>query len=139
MAQSVSDQDALRADNERRRRDREELTKRENEDIVRTREEQQKFNVEKMERDAKLRPTPTVEEVQRAMRGHSVDNKEPDGSPEQNPHHPVAPAAAQIEVGRKVSEARPAGEQGTYNTRAARALDNPNPPPTTPPPAPKKD
>jgi hypothetical protein len=84
-----------------------ESRKKTHEDIKKARADQEKFNNEKMAREAGYRPTPTVEEIQRAMTGENVDNKEPDGSPEQNPHHMIESAASQIEVGHKMAETKP--------------------------------
>lgn len=73
---------------------------------------QEKILAERAERDApKVKPTPTEKEIILAMHGAHVDNKEPDGSPEQ-PSGAVTPAT-------KTSEAKPA--QQTYATRQARA------------------
>lgn len=85
------------------------------------RDDQVKANEEVMARQSGYRPTPTVEEVQRALRGENVDDKEPDGSPEQNVHHRTTPVSRQIEVGHKVSEAKPSTDKGAYATRAAEA------------------
>lgn len=85
------------------------------------REDQAKANEEVMAKQANYRPTPSVEEVQRALRGEGVDDKEPDGSPEQNVHHHTTPVSKQIEVGHKTSEAKPSVEKGGYATRAAEA------------------
>jgi hypothetical protein len=74
-------------------------------DMKKAREDQIKANNEKMAADAKLRPTPTPEEIMMAMSGHNADQKEPSGAPEQNPNHPIMNAAQQIEVGRKVEPA----------------------------------
>lgn len=96
------------ADNKARREAREADQKRVEGDITKAREEQIKRNMDKMQADSKLRPTPTIEEVQLAMAGKNPDIKEPDGSPEQNPHHHVAGPAAQIEVGRELPKAESA-------------------------------
>src|SRR5262245_28455260 len=70
---------------------------------------QEKMLAERAERDApKVKPTPTDKEVVLAMHGAHVDNKEPDGSPEQ----PQGAAAVT-----KTAEAKPAA--GTYATRQA--------------------
>src|SRR4051812_38698938 len=106
MTMSTQDEAAAKAANEQRRQARENDRKQNEQDIKKARDQQAKLNNEKMERDAKLRPTPTVEEVQQAMAGHHIDNKAPDGSPEQNVHHHVAGPAAQIEVGRKLPETK---------------------------------
>lgn len=71
------------------------------EETKKFREDQAKMNEEVMAKQAKYRPTPTVEEIQRALDGQGVDDKEPDGSAEQNVHHHTVPISAQIEVGHK--------------------------------------
>lgn len=77
------------------------------EDEVRKfREEQAKMNEEVMAKQAKSRPTPTVEEIQIALEGGGIDDKEPDGSPEQNVHHHTVPVSTQIEVGHKLPETK---------------------------------
>jgi hypothetical protein len=68
-----------------------------------------KMNTEKMEADAKLRPTPTPEEIASARAGNNVDVKESDGAPLQNERHHIANAAQQIEVGRQLPPAQPVG------------------------------
>lgn len=83
------------------------------------REDQAKANEEVMAKQAGYRPTPTVEEVQKALRGEGVDEKEPDGSPEQNVHHRTTPVSKQIEVGHKTSEAKSSSDKSGYQTRAA--------------------
>lgn len=103
---SAQDEAAAKAANEQRRQARENDRKQNEQDIKKSRDEQAKMNLEKMERDAKLRPTPTIEELQQAMAGHNIDKKAPDGSPEQNIHHPVAGPAAQLEVGRRLPETK---------------------------------
>ena len=97
-----------------------EAVKRNQEEAAAHRADQAKLNEETMARQAKYRPTPTVEEVQRALGGENVDDKEPDGSPEQNVHHRTTPVSRQIEVGRKTSEAKPSGvDKSGYQTRAS--------------------
>jgi hypothetical protein len=91
--------------------------KKNQEEFDKMRADQAKMNAEVMAKQDACRPTPTVEEVQKALIGEHVDEKEPDGSPEQNVHHVTTPASKQIEVGHKVAEAKPAG--GVYATRTA--------------------
>lgn len=98
----------LAAENKARRDAKQEDQKRVADQLTKDREAQVKMNMEKMEADSKLRPTPTIEEVQLAMAGKNKDVKEPDGSPEQNPHHHIANAAQQIEVGREIPKAQSA-------------------------------
>jgi hypothetical protein len=57
------------------------------------------------------KPTPTPKEIALAAAGHHVDNKEPDGSPEQDPRAPIPSIVKALEV--KPGQAR----QG-YQTRA---------------------
>lgn len=53
-----------------------------------------KNNEQKMVADAKLKPTPTPDEIAAALAGKSVDEKEPDGSPPQDSRvHPRAASA----------------------------------------------
>lgn len=65
------------------------------------RDAQEKMNHEVMEAQAKCKPTPTPEEVQKALEGHNVDVKEDHGAPEQDVHHIPVPVSKQIEVGNK--------------------------------------
>lgn len=79
------------------------------------RELQDKILAERAERDApNVKPTPTEEEIVMAMNGAHVDNKEPDGSPEQ-PSGAVTPAQAQS----RSMEAKPGHPQQQYATRQA--------------------
>ena len=80
--------------------------KKNQEEFDKMRADQAKMNEEVMAKQAKYRPTPTIEEVQKALIGEHVDEKEPDGSPEQNIHHVTTPVQTQIEVGHKVEEAK---------------------------------
>ena len=89
------------------------------------REDQAKLNAEVMAKEAGYRPTPTVEEIQTGMVGGNIDDKEPDGSAEQNVHHVTTPVQTQIEVGHKVAEAKPANEKAGYSTRAATPENKP--------------
>lgn len=95
------------ADNQARREAREKDRKAAEEQVRKDAEERNKLNLAKMEADAKLRPTPTPEEIQMAVAGHVVDQKEPDGAPLQNERHPITNAAQQIEVGRETPTAQP--------------------------------
>jgi len=95
------------ADNQARRESREKDRKASDDQITKDREAMIKSNLEKMQRDSELRPTPTIEEVQSALAGHNKDIKEPDGAPLQNERHRVANAAQQIEVGREIPTAQP--------------------------------
>lgn len=104
---STHDVQSAQAGNKARREAREEQRKTSDEQIAKDRAEMEKRNLEKMQADSKLKPTPTIEEVQQAMAGHSKAIKEPDGSPLQNERHPVANAAQQIEVGREIPTAQP--------------------------------
>lgn len=72
------------------------------------REDQAKMNDEVMAKQAKYRPTPTVEEIQNTLDGNNKDEKEPDGSAEQNVYHKPASVSAQIEVGHKTEETKQA-------------------------------
>jgi hypothetical protein len=131
----ATDQENAARDNAARKEARKNEINERVEETKKARDEQTRFNLEKMEKDAKLRPTPTPEEINLAKSGVLVDPKEPDGSPEQNPFHQLASPSAQIEVGRKISEARPVGSEGKYATRSS----NPGQPQPTPAPAPKKE
>lgn len=95
------------ADSQARREARDKDRKANEELFAKERAEMIKRNEEQMQAESKYRPTPTVEEVQSALAGHNKDNKEPDGSPLQNPQHPVVGAAQQIEVGREMPSAQP--------------------------------
>lgn len=96
-----------------------EAVKRNREEAAAQRADQAKLNDETMAKHASYRPTPTVEEVQRALGGENVDDKEHDGSPEQNVHHRTTPVSKQIEVGHKTSEAKSSSDKSGYQTRAA--------------------
>lgn len=106
-----------------------ESRKRAEEDAKKVREEQLEFNNKKMAAESKYRPTPTPDEIARAASGGNVDEKEPDGSPEQNPLHPLVNAAQQIEVGNKMAETKPAGayvnRQATTNPSDQSPKQNP--------------
>lgn len=65
------------------------------------RDAQEKMNNEVMASQAKMKPTPTPEEMHKALEGHNVDNKEDHGAPEQNVHHVPVSLSKQIEVGNK--------------------------------------
>lgn len=103
---STNDLGSAHADNQARREAREKDLKATNDQIAKDREAMIKSNLEKMQRDSELRPTPTIEEVQQALAGHNKDVKEPDGAPLQNERHPTANAAQQIEVGREIPTAQ---------------------------------
>ncbi len=106
-------------------------SKKTHDDFRKDRADQAKSNEEVMAREAKYRPTPSIDEIQAAMAGVNVDQKVPDGSPEQNIHHRTVPIQTQIEVGRtfpevksasvdtKTSDPAPVSDKGTYTTRAA--------------------
>ena len=104
---STNDLQAANADNQARREAREKDRKASEDQFAKDRADMEKRNLEKMQADSKLKPTPTIEEVQAAIAGHSKDVKEPDGAPLQNERHPVANAAQQIEVGREIPTAQP--------------------------------
>ena len=104
---STNDLQAANADNQARREAREKDRKASEDQFAKDRADMEKRNLEKMQADSKLKPTPTIEEVQAAIAGHSKDFKEPDGAPLQNERHPVANAAQQIEVGREIPTAQP--------------------------------
>jgi hypothetical protein len=104
---STHDLQAAHADNQARREAREKDRKASEDQISKDREAMVKSNLDKMQRDSELKPTPTIEEVQQAMVGHNKDIKDSDGAPLQNPNHPVANAAQQIEVGREIPTAQP--------------------------------
>jgi hypothetical protein len=105
---TTTTQDPSIANNKARREEKKADQKAAADRIANDRDLMIKSNIDKMAADAKLRPTPTVEEVQMAMAGYNKDVKEPDGSPEQNPHHHVVNAAQQIEVDREIPKAQSA-------------------------------
>jgi hypothetical protein len=120
--QTMSEQAS--ADNKARREQRTKDAEAQTKQIEADRAQQEKMNLAKMEADAKLRPTPTPEEVAKARAGHNVDVKEPDGAPLQNERHPIANAAQQIEVGREIPTAAPVGstqDQANQNNAMGRA------------------
>jgi hypothetical protein len=92
----------------------EEKKKKDHEEFNKMRADQAKMNEEVMAKQAKSRPTPSIEEVHRAMTGGGLDNKEPDGSPEQDIYHHTVPPQTQIE---KTSEAKPGDNKAGYVTR----------------------
>ncbi len=100
--QSAESNKVAREAREQSRKDAEEQFKKDRADM-------EKRNLAKMEADAKLRPTPTPEEIHQALAGHNVAVKEPDGSPLQNERHHTANVAQQIEVGREIPPAQPVG------------------------------
>ena len=61
-----------------------------------------------MAADAKLKPTPTIEEMQRSLAGETIDEHEHDGSPYQDMNAPLQ---------NKVATADQPG--ANYKTRAA--------------------
>ena len=85
-----------------------------------------KRNKEVMDAQAKCRPTPTIEEVQRALEGRPVDDKEPDGSPLQHEHPPVEDVkdvkkvTKVVEPVTKVVEPESHSHDGSYKTRASK-------------------
>jgi hypothetical protein len=105
--------------NEDRRTARREDAKRVEADLQKQRDDMIKMNLEKMQREAEYRPTPTPDEIREAMAGKNKDYKEPDGSPEQNPAHPVANAAQQIEVGREIPPAQSAAIEENSKAKTA--------------------
>lgn len=76
-----------------------------------SRSEQEKQVREAYERYGK--PTPTPKEIALAAAGHHVDNKEPDGSPEQDIRAAIPNVARALEV-------KPEGK-GSYSTRTQQA------------------
>ena len=86
-----------------------------------------KRNKEVMDAQAKCRPTPTIEEVQKALAGEPVDDKEPDGSPEQHVH-PVEVKKVDKKVEEKPVEVKKVAEpevhhDGSYKTRVSKKDD----------------
>lgn len=104
---------------------RQEQREKHKEQLDKAREEQIQRNEEKMARDARLRPTPTPDELNAAHAGLNVDHKEPDGSPEQDihvsPNDVVARAVhGQNDDPNRYRSASPDGRDANYRTREAR-------------------
>lgn len=111
MANTQTAEQQAAAQNQERRDQRDKALKEQTDQMAKDRADMEKRNLEKMEADAKLRPTPTPEEIQQAVAGHIVDHKESDGAPLQNERHHTLNPAQQIEVGREVKSAEPVGSK----------------------------
>lgn len=109
MATAQTAEQQAASQNQARREEKEKSRQEMTDQLAKDRADMEKRNLEKMEADTKLRPTPTVDEIQQAIAGHSVDNKESDGSPLQNERHHTLNPAQQIEVGREMKSAEPVG------------------------------
>lgn len=121
---TIAEQSAV--NNQANREAREKARQASEEQFAKDRAEMEKRNLEKMEADAKLRPTPTPEEIHMAMAGHNKAIKEPDGAPLQNERHPIASPARQIEVGRETPTAQPVGSSSDQVNQSSQNFGKPH-------------